>query len=136
LLLKLGCIEIKYPDFEDAIASNKAIMIQFGGTHAVLNIGNLKYCIESAKDIPESSSDAISAKAAHLIYCLVGNHPFLDGNKRTAFNVAHVFVKLNGFELEAITPEEAVSVLAKVAEGEVNESQLIVWVKKYLRKID
>jgi len=78
----------------------------------------------------------VTIKAAHLIYCLVRNHPFLDGNKRTAFNIAHIFAKLNGFEFLKIKPSEAVSVLTNIAEGKANESELTTWVKKHLRKID
>jgi len=126
---------LKYPDPEDAISSNEAIIAQFGGSHSILNLGNLNYCMESVKDIPESLPNAIAAKAAHLIFCLVRNHPFLDGNKRTAFHIACVFAELNGFEISGVLPIEAVSVLATVAEGKADEGQLMVWVKKHLRRI-
>jgi hypothetical protein len=53
----------------------------------------------------------------------------LDGNKRTAFNTAYIFTKLNGFELAGITPDEAVSILAAIAEGQTSESSLVDWVK-------
>jgi death on curing protein len=91
--------------------------------------------LESVKDIPESVADSVAMKAAHLIYCLIRNHPFLDGNKRTAFNIAYIFAKLNGFELAGITPEEALTILTAVAEGETSEARLLAWVKKHLRKI-
>ena len=82
--------------------------------------------------------DAVAVKAAHLIYllyCLIRNHPFLDGNKRTAFNIVYIFAKLNGCEFAGINAEEAVSVLAAVAEGETSETSLLNWIKKHLRKI-
>lgn len=128
------CREIKYPDFEDAVTANGAIIAEFDGSHSILNLGNLKYCMESVKDIPDSSPDAIPRKVAHLIYCLLRNHPFLDGNNRTAYNVAFIFAKMNGFDLEGIIPEEVVSVLAAAAQGETSETDLLAWVKKYLRK--
>ena len=91
--------------------------------------------MESANDVPDSSPDAIATKAAHLIYCLVRNHPFLDGNKRTAYNLGYIFTKMNGIDLEGITPGEVVSILTAVAQGETSETNLVAWVKKHLRKI-
>jgi death-on-curing protein len=92
--------------------------------------------MESVKDTPESVADAVAMKAAHLIYCLIRNHPFLDGNKRTAFHVARVFCELNDYQIREVDPSEAVSILSNVADGKGDEGRLFAWIKKYLRKIE
>ncbi len=78
--------------------------------------------MESSKDVYESEefnvSDQIKWKAAHLIWCLVSNHPFVDGNKRTAFQTAIVFLHANGYDLSNIKAPEAVRVLSGVAKNE------------------
>lgn len=62
---------------------------------------------------------------------LATNHPFRDGNKRTAFLAMAIFLGLNGLELEA--PEaEVVAVMVGVAAGQLKERQLADWVRAHL----
>jgi death-on-curing protein len=64
--------------------------------------------------------------AAAIGWGLVKNHPFVDGNKRTAFVVMAVFLKVNGIDL--IAPEvEVVRVMLALASGEFSEQQLRNW---------
>ncbi len=57
---------------------------------------------------------------------IVANHPFVDGNKRTAFTVSVLFLKLNGLQLTA-TKEERVLTFWSYAAGEISEEQLALW---------
>ncbi len=66
--------------------------------------------------------------AAAYGYGLARGHPFLDGNKRTAFMSIYVFLGLNGRELD--TPEaEVVSVMLDLASGDMEEERLAEWVR-------
>lgn len=58
-------------------------------------------------------------------------HPFVDGNKRTAFLAMAVFVGLNGYEIEA-EEIEVVTLMVGVASGEVGEEGLEVWLRGHL----
>ena len=60
---------------------------------------------------------------------IVQNHPFVDGNKRTAFVVAVAFLDLNGHELTAPEAETAV-VFIRLAAGEFSEAELAAWLKR------
>jgi death-on-curing protein len=66
--------------------------------------------------------------AAAYAFGIVKNHPFLDGNKRTGFTVAGLFLEFNGFSLQA--PEtEAVLQTVALAAGEVSASEYAQWLE-------
>jgi death on curing protein len=66
--------------------------------------------------------------AAAYGFHLCQNHPFLDGNKRTAGMVMFTFLKLNGFELVA-TEEDYYRVIMTLASGQMSKEQLAEWLK-------
>ena len=68
--------------------------------------------------------------AADYGYGIARNHPFIDGNKRTAFQVMYVFLKVNGSDLDAPEPE-VVLVMQSLAAGEISEDELAQWLKQY-----
>lgn len=57
------------------------------------------------------------------------NHPFLDGNKRTAFVAAELFLMLNGYSLKATDVECIITMLA-VASGDMDEVSFATWVRQ------
>jgi death on curing protein len=66
--------------------------------------------------------------AAAYAFGIIQNHPFVDGNKRTGFLAAYVFLDLNGWELTASEVEAVVAVLA-LATGEMDEAGFADWLK-------
>lgn len=70
--------------------------------------------------------------AATLAYGLARNHPFVDGNKRTAYVACRTFIALNGAELEAPLEEKYVTILA-LAEGKLKQGEYAAWLRKRLR---
>jgi death-on-curing protein len=54
------------------------------------------------------------------------NHPFVDGNKRTALAIAAVFLEINGFSLDAPEPESVI-IIEQLAAGELSEIDLAKW---------
>jgi death-on-curing protein len=70
--------------------------------------------------------------AAALAYGLARNHPFVDGNKRTAHVAYRTFLELNGAELAATDEEKYVSILA-LAEGKLAERDFAAWLRERLR---
>ncbi|MGV9103634.1 MAG: type II toxin-antitoxin system death-on-curing family toxin, partial [Candidatus Thorarchaeota archaeon] len=59
------------------------------------------------------------SKAARVLHCIITRHPFVDGNKRTAWSAAKVFLLLNEFRLFAEV-KEAEYIVLRVAKGEMN----------------
>jgi death-on-curing protein len=73
----------------------------------------------------------LPALAASYGYGLARNHPYRDGNKRTALMVMVVFLELNGRELKA-SETEVVTMMLKLSAGELSEAALAVWLRDHL----
>ena len=70
-------------------------------------------------------------KAAKLGYSLISNHAFVDGNKRIGVYVMLSFLELNGIHIEA-TDEEVVSLGLGVADGSMEQKDILDWIHKYI----
>jgi death on curing protein len=68
----------------------------------------------------------LAVLAAAYVFGIARNHPFVDGNKRTAFMAAYVFLGLNGHDLAASEAEVA-STVERVAAGRMSEAALAAW---------
>ncbi|WP_332969857.1 MULTISPECIES: type II toxin-antitoxin system death-on-curing family toxin [unclassified Microcoleus] len=97
----------------------------FGGTSGVRDEGLL----ESALAQPQATfggqllHPTISEQAAAYLYHLAMNHPFIDGNKRTAFAVADTFLRLNGCNLN-LMDDRAYDLVMQVAQGTMTKEEL------------
>ena len=69
--------------------------------------------------------------AASYAFGIARNHPFIDGNKRTAFVVCRLFLKLNGKNLMA-SQEEKYNIFMKLAAGNLSEQELASWITCHL----
>jgi len=74
----------------------------------------------------------IPALAAALGFGLARNHPFVDGNKRTAYVVMRAFLILNGWELVAPMTERYPAMMA-LAAGQLTENDLAEWLRRNCR---
>ena len=77
----------------------------------------------------ESESD-LCGLAASYGFGIARNHPFVDGNKRVAFQAMYIFLGLNGLRVDA-PEEEVVSLILALASGELNESGLATWLRSH-----
>jgi death on curing protein len=75
----------------------------------------------------------LSRLAAAYAYGIAKNHPFNDGNKRAAFLAIGMFLAINGFSLKA-EPAEAVNTMLALAAGHLAESELALWIEKFMVK--
>ena len=98
---------------------------RFGGTPGVRDEGLL----ESALAQPQATfggqflHPTISKQAAAYLYHIAMNHPFIDGNKRTAFAVTDTFLRLNGCALN-LTDDRAYDLVMRVARGTMTKEEL------------
>jgi death-on-curing protein len=72
--------------------------------------------------------------AAAYAFGLARNHGFVDGNKRTAFQAAYVFLGLNGHDLNAGEPE-VVDVMNRLASGKVSEAAFAEWIREHIARV-
>ncbi len=66
--------------------------------------------------------------AAAYAFALTRNHPFVDGNKRTAFAAAGIFLELNGLQLRASEPDAVLAVLA-LSKGDLDSRGFGDWLR-------
>jgi len=108
-----------------------------GGEHGYLSKGNLGYLLETVKDVGERAPtrQAIVKKAAFLLYNVLVIHPFINGNKRTGYELARLFLRANGFELSAET-KVSYRFLLDIASGKVSETDVEAWVGSHLSDLE
>ena len=88
----------EYVTTADALFFHKQLIERYGGAAGIRDAGAL----ESALHRPQTGYyDTIVHEAAALLESLVQNHPFVDGNKRVAFAVVDVFLRINGYIITA-----------------------------------
>lgn len=128
--------ESVYLTLEQILFIHDQVIEETGGAFGLRDLGALHAAVERPKASfgdTEAYSD-LFAKAAALLESLCNNHPFLDGNKRTAYVATGLFLELNGLELVA-SRRAAEPLMLKVAQGRVSLQQSRAWLKKHTRKV-
>ena len=119
---------------EAAIAFHERQLSEHGGGIGVRDIGLLESALAKPQNLfaySEGQAD-VAAMAASYAYGIATNHPFIDGNKRTALAVSFVFVELNGYGMTATEPDAYTTFLA-LAAGDVSEDELAAWFLKNMK---
>lgn len=125
-----------YPSFEAVMEAHAMIIRTTGGQAGMVSSSNLKYILEIVQDIGEELDDvgeAIKIKATYLMYRMIVSHPFLDGNKRSAFEVTKRFLELNNW-IFMPRAEEAFSKLILIAGDRLDQDDVEEWIGKNLRQ--
>lgn len=103
---------------------------QHGGAPGLRDAGLLESALNRPlQKMNYTDADVFELAAAYL-FGLVKNHPFIDGNKRTAFLAADVFLALNGWSIEA-TQEEIIAFVLGVAAGAIDETGATQFLRDY-----
>jgi death-on-curing protein len=94
------------------------------------DLGLLESALARPKNLlAYSETPSLARLAASYAKGIVANHPFGDGNKRTAFTVSVTFLRLNGLELTA-SKEDRVLTFWSLAEGSLSEDPLAAWFER------
>ena len=95
-----------------------------GGSYGLRDPGLLQSAMDRPRNRYAYEPDSgVCSLAAAYGFALANNHPFIDGNKRVAFQAMYVFLGLDGLRIHA-QEEEVVSLMLAVAGGSVSEAQL------------
>jgi death-on-curing protein len=107
---------------------HEEVLMLHGGPEGVRDVGLLESALARPRNLFAYSDRDISVARLAAAYAMgiVANHPFVDGNKRTALTVSLTFLKLNGFEVTA-TKEDRVLTFWSLAASETSEEQLALW---------
>ncbi len=118
----------KFVKESTAIAIHEEQLMEHGGGHGIRDIGLLQSALARPENLAAYGDPDVYQMAASYAYGIAKNHPFIDGNKRTAFVVMEVFLLLNGVELVA-SDAECVMTFVSLAAGELSEEGLVDWLK-------
>ena len=113
---------------EAVIATHERLLAEFGGATRVRDAGLLDSGLARAENLHAYGQPTVFELAAAHAFGVVKNHPFVDGNKRTGFTIAIVFLDLNGEAFGASEVDATIQTLA-LAAGELSESGYAEWLK-------
>jgi death-on-curing protein len=92
--------------------------------------------LEAAVFRPQTGYYAnLAEEAAALMESLANNHPFLDGNKRVAFDATHTFLLVNGFTIVADPAETYVFMIDSMAQGRFRLPFILDWINAHSRPL-
>jgi len=119
---------------EDAVlAAHDRQLAEHGGPEGARDLGGLQSALARAPNLTAYGNPDAAALAAAYAAGIARNHPFVDGNKRTAWIAARLFLRINGFSL-SYDHEEATRVVLALAAGELSEEALADWFRGRVQK--
>jgi death-on-curing protein len=125
--------EVLFLSLDEAIAIHERLIEKFGGSSGIRDKGLL----ESALFRPQTGHYAdLTEMAAALFESLISNHAFVDGNKRAAFFISDVFLRMNGWKLEVTADEGYEFIVGSLERGDCDIEHLIPWMDRNLKKLD
>jgi death-on-curing protein len=125
----------KWVSTELATAIHDEAIYEFGGVSGLRDSGLLESALERPRNLfAHEPASSIFQLASTLCIGISKNHPFADGNKRTALLVTRVFLYLNGYAFEPKEDEEVLTWVA-VADDSISENELVAWLKQNSARI-
>lgn len=120
----------EYVTIADALFFHQQLIERYGGASGVRDAGAL----ESALHRPQTGYyDTLFHEAAALLESLVQNHPFVDGNKRVAFAVADVLLRINGHSITADSNAIYDYIIKLFEERTFDMDHLVPWLQEIVR---
>lgn len=113
-------------DATDALAIHDRQLAEHGGGVGVRDMGMLESALGRPVNQWHYGEDDPAALAAAYAFGVARNHPFVDGNKRTAWVLARLFLAINGHSI-TFAPEDAIRTVLALAAGELAEDELADW---------
>lgn len=120
------------PAVLDAVHSEQ--LAEHGGLPGLRDANGLASATARAENLVRYGSPDAADLAAAYGFGIARNHPFIDGNKQTAFVAVELFLACNGFELTA-SDADCVLMMLRVAAGELPEAEFAAWIRSHLLPI-
>jgi death on curing protein len=113
---------------EQVLFLHSQLINKTGGEHGIRDLGLLISAVERPRSglVDTELYPGLMLKTAALMDSLVRNHPFVDGNKRTAISAAAIFLRVNGYRL-LVDNEEMVRFALACAQSQLTLSEIEDW---------
>ncbi len=117
------------------LAIHDAQLAEHGGIAGIRDEGLLSSALARPQNLEAYGEDVDAASlAATYAFGIARNHPFLDGNKRTAFVVMELFLDLKGWQLIA-DDAECISTMLALAASELGQEDLAKWLRQKIKRV-
>ena len=118
-------------ELADAIIAHDLELAAHGGSAGIRDAGLLDSALARPRNLwaYAESAPSLAVLAAAYAFGISSNHPFVDGNKRTALLVSFAFLDVNASEVIA-SQEDAFLIILGLAAGEITEEQLARWFER------
>ena len=124
-------MNVKYLDLEEILRLHFQIIEDYGGSHGVRDEGRLFSVVDAPKleAFGAEQYPSVYEKAAVYLRNIIGDHPFIDGNKRTAVTACGIFLRRNGSGL--VSSQKALEEFAlSVTTGHLDIAEIANWLSK------
>ena len=119
-------------DAQALLAVHEEQLAEHGGAAGTRDAGLFESALARPLHLAASADPDAADLAAAYGFGLARNHPFVDGNKRTAFVAVELFLALNGFELVANDADCVLTMLA-LASGDIDDAAFAAWLRSHLQ---
>jgi death on curing protein len=103
-------------------------LAEHGGASSIRDEGLLESALARPLNRAGHGNPDIAELAVVYVIGLIKNHPFVDGNKRTAYVALELFLRLNGLRFP-VSDADAVIMTLRLAAGDIPEDEFIAWVR-------
>jgi death-on-curing protein len=114
------------------VAIHEEQLAEHGGPAGIRDNGLLESALARPLQLSHYGKPDVADLAASYAFGIARNHPFIDGNKRTAFVAAELFLALNGYLLDA-DDADCVSHVLALAASELDEPSFAAWLRLHLQ---
>ncbi|MBN2341975.1 MAG: type II toxin-antitoxin system death-on-curing family toxin [Deltaproteobacteria bacterium] len=112
------------------LALHERQLAEHGGARDIRDTGLLDSALNALRQLFHYKKADLHHLAAAYGFSLASNHPFVDGNKRTAYVCMRLFLCLNGLDIVA-TKEQKIRVMLDLARGKIDTEALADWLRKH-----
>jgi len=124
---------VKFLSLDEAVAIHERLIDKFGGTPGIRDKGLL----ESALFRPQTGYyEDLAQMGAALFESLIINHAFVDGNKRVAFFICDVFLRLNGWKLRMSPDAGYTFIVGSLENRRCDYEHILPWIQQHLVKME
>lgn|SRR3989338_4130189 len=116
---------VKYLEKEEVIRIHEKVISETGGASGTLNEGIISLILDQSK-----LSDDIFQKSIILLFGIIQNHPFVDGNKRTGLECLDVFLGYNNKKFAIKDIDDAENIVLKIASNDISRNKVRKWIEK------
>lgn len=117
---------------EALLAAHDEQLAEHGGATGIRDVNLFESALARPQNLAVYEKPDAAGLAAAYAFGIAKNHPFVDGNKRTALIALEAFLVLNGFCLDASDADCVVTIL-RLAAGELGETGLAGWIRQHVK---